>query len=470
MFAERFDAIMNIAEVSNSLLARAVHMNPSYIGRLRSGERPLPQKQDYVSDMCSVLARHITKDYQINALQKLTGIDERSMAQLAAYLESWLLAKTERPTAADRLLNVFSSLDTTPKIHFPKETTAEHRQKSDQFFYGNAGKRNALKHFFQMLLQEKQSQTLLLFSDEKMDWLYEDAAFADQWTQLFIQVLAKGNRVKIIHTLSRDINEMIEAVSKWLPIYMTGMVEPYYYPRLRDGIFRRTLFIAPKTAAIASSSVQQNTDEMLNLLLTDSDAVAALSAEFQHYHALCRPLMQIFTEQNMVELNAVYHQLNKNDSPACLCVTAPPLFTMPEGLIRELAAEKAAEDLIELWKKDLAAFQDRIRTQKLTIILPPLDTVNTRQEFICFSENSKTKSQGITYSNAQYLKHIKHLKLFENQFENLKIKFKSDLPDNIIVYVKDHCGVIIIKANPPQMAFVANESNMTNAFWDYLGF
>lgn len=41
MFAERFDALMNIAEVSNSMLGRDIKMDPSYIGRLRSGSRPL---------------------------------------------------------------------------------------------------------------------------------------------------------------------------------------------------------------------------------------------------------------------------------------------------------------------------------------------------------------------------------------------------------------------------------------------
>ena len=43
MFAERFDALMNIAELSNSQLGREISMNPSRIGRLRSGARPLPE-------------------------------------------------------------------------------------------------------------------------------------------------------------------------------------------------------------------------------------------------------------------------------------------------------------------------------------------------------------------------------------------------------------------------------------------
>ncbi len=37
MFAERFDALMNIAERSNSQLGREINRNPSHIGRRISG-------------------------------------------------------------------------------------------------------------------------------------------------------------------------------------------------------------------------------------------------------------------------------------------------------------------------------------------------------------------------------------------------------------------------------------------------
>lgn len=88
-----------------------------------------------------------------------------------------------------------------------------------------------------MILQENTPQTLLLFSDEDMSWLYEDAAFAARWAELFKEIIERGNRVKIIHTITRDINDMFEAIVKWIPIYMTGAVEPYFYPKLRDGLF-----------------------------------------------------------------------------------------------------------------------------------------------------------------------------------------------------------------------------------------
>lgn len=89
--------------------------------------------------------------------------------------------------------------------------------------------------------------------------------------------------IKIIHTISRDMNEMPEAVTRRIPMYMTGMIGPYCYPRLKDGVFQRTLFLTPSTAAVVSSSVQPDTDGMLNLFLTDN---ANGKSVFLHYTLL----------------------------------------------------------------------------------------------------------------------------------------------------------------------------------------
>ena len=112
MFAERFDALLNIAEVSNSLLGRAVNMNGSHIGRLRTGARPLPKKHEYLASMCLYLAEHIRKEYQRNALQKLTGIGDAALGSAehtARYLEQWLLEREKDTSAATgRLISGFS--------------------------------------------------------------------------------------------------------------------------------------------------------------------------------------------------------------------------------------------------------------------------------------------------------------------------------------------------------------------------
>lgn len=72
------------------------------------------------------------------------------------------------------------------------------------------------------------------------------------------------------------------------------------------------------------------------------------------------------------------------------------------------------------------------------------------------------------YTKRQYSMHIERLRQLEKQYENLKVRFVSELPDNTLLYVKEDAGVIMAKANASETAFVINERNMINAFWDYM--
>lgn len=472
MFAEKFDALMNISEVSNSLLGRNVNMNSSHIGRLRSGARALPKKHDYLTNICRYLAKHIEKDYQIIALQKLTGIGKAALGSpeaMTSYLEHWLLhSEHDTAIATGRLISGFSHIISHPASLPEVKEIPETHKKYSPYLYGNAGKRKAVEQFFMMILQEEKPQTLLLFSDENMSWLYEDASFVAKWTELFTQILLKGNRVRIIHTISRDMNEMLEAVTKWIPIYMSGMIEPYCYPRLRDGVFQRTLFIAPNTAAIVSSSVQQDTDNMLNLFITDRFAIDALVLEYNNYFSLCRPLMNIFKSNNMEEFKQTANKLWLAKGAACLCTAMPPLFSMPKKLVNTLAQQSGNEKLQLLWNKNLASFRRLIKEQSLSLVLLNPTIVKTKDIVLCPSTADIFEFDNLSYSKEQYWEHIEHLKQLEKHYKNLTVTFRNDISKDMLLYAKDEIGVIMAKADKPVTAFVINERNMVNALWDYL--
>lgn len=53
MFVERFDALTNIAELSNSQLGREISMKPSHVAR------PLPKRHEFLPEMCAYLAAHL---------------------------------------------------------------------------------------------------------------------------------------------------------------------------------------------------------------------------------------------------------------------------------------------------------------------------------------------------------------------------------------------------------------------------
>lgn len=470
MFSERFDALMKIAEVSNSLLGRDIHMNPSHIGRLRSGARSLAKKHDYLPAICLCLANHIQKDYQVNALQKLTGIPADTLTApkaAAEYLERWLLAQApDSSAAASLLITGFSRVN--PGRHAPagRSEPEEALPGYETCLLGNAGKRQAVIQFFHAILQEAQPQTLLLFSDENMAWLYEDAAFAAQWAALFARVIARGNRVRMIHTVSRDINEMLEAITKWIPLYMTGRIEPYFYPRLRDGLYQRTLFIAPKTAAVVSASVQQNTEGMLNQFLTDPAALGALVTEYERLFAYCRPLMKIFTAGEAADLAQSVKALAEVEGDAFLCSALPPFFTLSPELIAELTAREDGEAAAQALRQGSEFFRSHLQNHRLTLTLlnPEIAMLTTERFRLPMAE--AFLAGAVECTPEQYRRQVEWLQALSRECPNLTLNFSARITGDTVVYVKEEAGVILTKNDFPPISFVISERNMVASFWD----
>ena len=117
------------------------------------------------------------------------------------------------------------------------------------------------------------------------------------------------------------------------------------------------MFIAPATAAVVSSSVQQYTDGMLNLFITDKAALNALSTEYERYLLLCRPLMRILTDKNPDEILKSFENIASAEGNAYICSAMPPIFTIPENVIDEISVRNGNNMLISAWKRTVAVFR-----------------------------------------------------------------------------------------------------------------
>ena len=222
--SRKLDFLMKLADVQNSTLGKAVSFDASYISRIRKGGRNLPTHKTFIEPAAAFFARRLTEDYQKDVMARLAGCEgawPESPEEAAAFIAAWLRSPPEAKAMPRR----------APKAELPRASDAK---SPVRFFYGNEGKRQAVKEFLSDLFRLPSMPVLLLASDEDMSWMYEKSSFAREWGGLLSEYLRRGGRIKIIHTIRRDIGEMMEAVKKWAPIYATGTVEPYHCTRLRD--------------------------------------------------------------------------------------------------------------------------------------------------------------------------------------------------------------------------------------------
>ena len=77
---------------------------------------------------------------------------------------------------------------------------------------------------------------------------------------------------------------------------MTGKVKAYFYPHIRDRLYRHTIIMQPGQIAIASHSMAGDPTSYAMMLTTDPGVLRATESEFQAYLALCRPMLNTYSE------------------------------------------------------------------------------------------------------------------------------------------------------------------------------
>ncbi|MCR3921168.1 MAG: transcriptional regulator [Firmicutes bacterium] len=476
-FHEKLDFLMNITKTSNSVLARHASLDASHISRLRRGERGLSKNQNYVQAMATYLARHCKEDYQKKALLEALDVGDSLSGQneIADLLAHWLLEqKTKEEQTVEGFLQGLTDFQfrKPPQPVYHEEKSIVQERVETFVYYGVEGKRVAVLAFLATVLRCEQPQTLLLFSDEDMEWMTADPAFAAQWASLMSQVILKGNRIKIIHTVSRNLDEMLTAIGEWMPLYMTGAIEPYHYPKKRDGIFKRTLFIAPSAAAVISTSVGSMNEKAANFIFHDHKTIRAITDEFTSYLALCRPLMQIFRPSDRLEYLKLMIDAEKEKTNAIIKTETLSLVTMPDSVAKRVVARSKnlqKSTIMQYYRSRKETFeknlQDRIFTEIIKI--PDITVIKDGKTQIGYS--NMLANEELFYTEHEFKIHVLHIVDLLKKYKNYRVCLSYDLKGfGYTLYAREDIGAMIAKLSPPSVILVINENNMTAAFWDFL--
>ena len=474
-FAEKLDFLMNITKTSNSALAHAATLDASYISRLRTGKRLMPKDNHLLQGMAIFLARQFKEEYQKKALfdvLKLINLPSDS-SLLAEEITHWLRQDGENSTLqVGRFLSSLSGItnrsepvgqSSDSKLYFPDEVVS--------IYYGIEGKRKAAEYFLSEVAVCNSPQTLLLFSDEETSWMTESPTYARKWAELMIRVLSRGNRIKIIHTVSRDLDEMLSAINQWMPLYMSGLIEPYFYPKKRDGIFKRTLFIAPETAAVISNSVGNQTSSAANVLCRDRDAVASFTEEFLQYLHLCRPLMQIFTAREREGCYAALAEFERGKADTLIKTESLSLLTMPEPLLMKILKRSGMDENVggSFHGVRYQCFIENLQSNHFTELISLPDIENVKSGSVKVSLSDMLNEGAVYYTTEEFISHLKNILVLLESFDNYHIHLiGNSTEDRYTVYAREEIGVLIAKTSQPPVVLAINESNMTAAFWDFL--
>lgn len=459
-FNDKLSLLMHLQGIPNNKLAKALSVDPSLVSRWRNGTREMPQKSEYIRLIAEYITSHGT-DLQ-NIIDVLSIDCNDSSCELSKLTEKITLWLGDDNKPSLNLVNQFiEKLNTSKSMKLPMfqienySRYASGKKLSAEAFVGNEGKRNAVIKFLDEVIRSQEKTTLLLYSDEPMEWLTEDPEFTLLWAQMLVHSLKVGHKIKIIHTINRNMSELLAAIDKWLPLYMTGAIEPYYYPSYQESIFKRSLFIAPGIAGLSSTTVSDS-ESSEQLYYRDAHMLSTLVSEFDTYLKYCRPLMQIFTGSTLNTFRVLFSELESQKGDVTFVAQSPSIPSF--------------QDMIEREDYDINrnnAFLENLNDHKHCewLILPCVKELEKSQHHLVdwFSDTPRKLSTGDYISYVEYL-----LKLVKTQ-KNYRLHLTDHgLPKDIAVYVKSDVGVIVRKSGPSPICFAINHPAMVLAFQNFV--
>ena len=472
---EKIDVLLKIINTPNSVLGKHLSFDASYISRIRSGQRRIPRNHPFLEPLAEYATTRITEEYQKKILSEFMALGTEwpdDPAAVRVLLLQWLTREDEIHMPVAEMLSGLSAIHAAAQVRPEEPPAAEASPVPDQtthFFYGNEGKRQAVTLFLGELTAMEHPPQLLLYSNEDFSWMYEDPEFAKKWAVLLFGYIKKGGHIKIAHTISRASGEMLAALQKWIPIYMTGAIEPYYYPKILDRVFRKTLFIAEGHSAIVASSIGEETQGALNCLIHDLGAVRAVEQEYWRFFATCKPLMQIFTMARQDQLLRALQQFHEQDAQLITVRPTPSFYTMPMQVAVSMTKRLDNRWLAKRQELSNQAFfhmmEEHMQLTEL-LRLPPVEQVLAGE--VDFPMCDLFDRPGLRYTPEEFAVHLESVIEKLKLYPEYQVVLADAVPANELIYVKEDSGVILVKLDLPSIAFAVNEQRMVSAFWDYL--
>ena len=458
-FGARLDQAMTLLDLSNGQLASLLNLDASMVSRYRAGLYS-PLGNIWLSErLAAVLLDRAGKKGLLSELGKLCS--GSSCPPDGEIIFQWLYETPAEDTAefAQRLLQ---SLDAfSPEKYLPPAAPTKPHIETASCYWGTAGLRKAVVR----LLSDaaRQGGELLLYSDEPMDWMTGDEDYIALWTSLMAACVRNGVRIRIIHNLDRSWSEMINAIRDWLPLYISGMIEPYVFSRIRNARFCHTVFLLTGGACIHGFFPSGAVDRWYDYL-TEKPKLKAMEGEYREMLSAASPFLKTFTPGS----DAFPRFLaDRQGSRTCL-LSALPVVTMPEGLLAKMLSRTEISDgkrvaVLDAYRDMRRHFSSLLRQGSVNMLLCPEGIQSQRVNF-----SLDLIDLVLDYTPEEYAEHLSSVALMVEEERNFHMTLLPETPfrDLQLVTVKD--AVAVLRCREPFTAFVFLNPVLTESVSAYL--
>ena len=481
-FQKNFHTLLTVVPINISDLARFLNFDPSYISRIRNGQRQPANPTEFARKISAFVARHCqTKEPKaiisslihcpVEELSNYTDIQDR--------LTDWLLAGAgavkDSMTVFLEKLDEFNLNEYIHIIHFDelKVPSVPFQIPTSRTYWGISEMMESELDFLKATVLSKSTAPVIMYSDMPMKEMAKDPEFPKKWMFGMALMLKKGLHLYQIHNLDRSFDEMMLGLESWIPMYMTGQISPYYLKNTQSNPFLHLLKVSG-SAALSGEAIT-GYHENGKYYLTKS------KREVEYYHRRADELlknadslMEIYRSDREAELNTFLIADTRKSGKRRGIRSTLPLYTISEELLERILIRHGMDNRQkQRIKKHVKAQKERIvsilASETLEDEVPALTPGEFRKNPPALDLSGIFCETNLPYSEEEYRTHMSDTQAFSRKNSNYILRI-STTPTfhNLQILVHEGQWAMITKTKAPAIHFVIYHPKLRNAIENFI--
>ena len=473
-FRIKLNTLISALGISINELARCLNYDNSHLSRIRSGQRKPSHPVEFAEKVSKFISSNISDAIRLHKVADLTGakmsdIQERS--RLINVLSNWLTSDTDSPRRyAEEFVKRLDSFNideftgiSGAKVKLDIEDAAEIH--GSNVFYGVDNLKNAEVGFVVSTIKSSSMEDVTICSDLSMSTEANDPEFTHRFVQATALMLKKGLKLRMIHDVERPVDEMMYGLEVWIPMYMTGQIEPYYLEASGNEVYHHVLMCSGDVA-FWGEAIEGHYDKS-RFHFTD----VRQEVEYYRDRADCliekaAPLMNIIRKENAdFRASFLLSDAEKQGTRKNILST-PPIYTVSDELLdrilsRNNVSEGDKKKIFEYILRERSRVESILRHSTITDMIPDISLEEFVNQPIYLSLSGIFYDKDIFYTYEEYKEHMELTERFVKSHKGYNVNLdRGSVFRNIQIFMNEGRWVMISKNKTPAIHFLIEHSRL----------
>ena len=479
---KNFHTLLTAVPMNISDLARFLNFDPSYISRIRNGQRQPANPTEFARKISIFVTKHFQTAEQKAIISSLINCPVEELSNYTDFqdrMTNWLLtgagAVKDSMTVFLEKLDEFNLDEYIHSIHFNelKVPSVPFQIPISRTYWGIKEMMESELDFLKATVLSKSTASVIMYSDMPMKEMAKDPEFPKKWMFGMALMLKKGLHLYQIHNLDRSFDEMMLGLESWIPMYMTGLISPYYLKNVQNNTFLHLLKVSG-SAALSGEAITGYHENGKYYLTKSKREVEYYQRRAEELLKNADSLMDIYRSEREAELNTFLISDTRKSGKRRSIRSTLPLYTISEELLERILIRHG----MGIGQKQ--RIRKHVKTQKERILsILTSETLEDEVPALTPEEFSKNPpvldlsgifcETNLPYSEDEYMMHMRDTKAFARKNPNYILRISATHAfHNLQILVHEGQWAMISKSKAPAIHFIIHHPKLRNAIENFI--